>query len=67
MIRKEFKYLQLLWTHINNWVSAHFEIDMVKQNIIHNLQSQIDADGPPKKKILKNKNDVSSMRDNLLQ
>lgn len=54
LVRKEFRYLRLLWTHFSDSLSAHDEIVMSKQRLrlgdSFDLQPEADADGPPKKK-----------------
>lgn len=56
LVRKEFKYLRLLWANITNGVSAHDEIVMAKSTLKleDNSKQEIDENGPPKKKAKKN-------------
>lgn len=55
LVRKEFRYLRLLWTHLSDSLSAHDEIVMAKsrlrlgENGDSFMQSEA-VDGPPKKK-----------------
>ncbi|XP_025199699.1 E3 ubiquitin-protein ligase SHPRH [Melanaphis sacchari] len=52
LVRKEFRYLRLLWTHLSDSLSAHDEIVMAKSRLRlgDNLGTETDEDGPPKKK-----------------
>lgn len=54
LVRKEFRYLRLLWTHLSDSLSAHDEIVMAKQRLRlgfeNSSQSETDENGPPKKK-----------------
>lgn len=52
LIRKEFRYLRLLWTHLSDSLSAHDEIVMAKSRLRlgDNIKPETDEDGPPKKK-----------------
>lgn len=56
LVHEEFRYLRLLWTHINDSISTHYKIVEAKQTcncciaLDAFLQSQTDADGPPMKK-----------------
>jgi len=61
LVRKEFRYLRLLWTHLSDSLSAHDEIVMAKTRLkIGNpVTLEPDENGPPKKKTKKqNENDV---------
>lgn len=60
-VRKEFRYLRLLWTHLSDSLSAHDEIVMAKSRLRlgDNLKQEADEEGPPKKKTKEdNENDV---------
>lgn len=56
MVRKEFRYLRLLWTHLSDSISAHDEIVMAKSTLRleDNLKQDFDQKGrlvgPSKKK-----------------
>ncbi|XP_022181789.1 E3 ubiquitin-protein ligase SHPRH-like isoform X2 [Myzus persicae] len=52
LVRKEFRYLRLLWTHLSDSLSAHDEIVMAKSRLRlgDNITPEADEDGPPKKK-----------------
>lgn len=61
LVRKEFRYLRLLWTHLSDSLSAHDEIVMAKSRLRlgDNITPDVDDDGPPKKKTKReNENDV---------
>lgn len=61
MVRKEFRYLRLLWTHLSDSLSAHDEIVMAKSTLKlgDNLKQESDENGPSKKKAKKDTdNDV---------
>lgn len=61
LVRKEFRYLRLLWTHLSDSLSAHDEIVMAKSRLRlgDNITPETDEDGPPKKKSKReNENDV---------
>ncbi|KAE9531943.1 hypothetical protein AGLY_010145 [Aphis glycines] len=61
LVRKEFRYLRLLWTHLSDSLSTHDEIVMAKSRLKlgNNLTPETDGDGPSKKKAKKeNENDV---------
>jgi len=61
LVRKEFRYLRLLWTHLSDSLSAHDEIVMAKSRLrIENpVTLEPDENGPPKKKTKRqNENDV---------
>lgn len=75
LVRKEFRYLRLLWTHLSDSLSAHDELVMAKSRLrlgdTLNSTNECDEDGPPTKKTKKNEeNDVvmeqyvSSLRNN---
>lgn len=77
LVRKEFRYLRLLWTHLSDSLSAHDEIVMAKSRLRlgDNLVTE-EGEGPPKKKKKKSKpvaeeNDVvmeqyvSNLNDNI--
>lgn len=79
LVRKEFRYLRLLWTHLSDSLSAHDEIVMAKQRLRLGFENSLqpendDENGPPKKKTKQDKeNDVileeyvSLMRGNKFQ
>jgi len=52
LVRKEFRYLRLLWTHISDSLSAYDEIVMAKTRLRlgDNMTSVVNEDGPLKKK-----------------
>jgi len=52
LVRKEFRYLRLLWTHLNNSLSAYDEIFVAKSRLKlgDNITLASNEDGPPKKK-----------------
>ncbi|XP_008183763.1 E3 ubiquitin-protein ligase SHPRH isoform X2 [Acyrthosiphon pisum] len=52
LVRKEFRYLRLLWTHLSDSLSAHDEIVMAKSRLRlgDNITPAPNEDGPPKKK-----------------
>lgn len=52
LVRKEFRYLRLLWTHLSDSLSAHDEIVMAKSRLRlgDNITPAANEDGPPKKK-----------------
>lgn len=62
LVRKEFRYLRLLWTHLSDNLSAHDEIVMSKQRLRLGIEDSLQGtheDGPPKKKTRQDKeNDV---------
>ncbi|VVC30495.1 Hypothetical protein CINCED_3A019573 [Cinara cedri] len=61
LVRKEFRYLRLLWTHLSDSLSAHDEIVMAKSRLRlgESGQDEHTEYGPPKKKTKKdNENDV---------
>lgn len=59
LVRKEFRYLRLLWTHLSDSLSAHDEIVMAKSRLRLGDSIKADEDGPPKKKTKKDdENDV---------
>jgi len=61
LVRKEFRYLRLLWTHLSDSLSAHDEIVMAKSRLRlgDNITPEADEGGPPKKKSKReNENDV---------
>lgn len=54
LVRKEFRYLRLLWTHFSDGLSAHDEIVMAKSRLrLGDDFIQEVEDGPPKKKTKK--------------
>jgi len=55
LVRKEFRYLRLLWTHLSDSLSAHDEIVMAKSRLRlgDNIKPDADENGPPKKKTKK--------------
>lgn len=63
LVRKEFRYLRLLWTHYSDGLSAHDEIVMAKSRLRlgddNNVVPEVDENGPPQKKTKKDKeNDI---------
>lgn len=53
LVRKEFRYLRLLWTHLSDSLSAHDEIVMAKSRLRLGVDFEPETDdtnGPPKKK-----------------
>jgi len=61
LVRKEFRYLRLLWTHLSDSLSAHDEIVMAKSRLRlgDNIKPDADEEGPPSKKTKKdNEHDV---------
>jgi len=61
LVRKEFRYLRLLWTHLSDSLSTHDEIVMAKSRLkLGKINTpETDEDGPPKKKSKKEtENDV---------
>lgn len=52
LVRKEFRYFRLLWTHLSDSLSAHDEIVMAKSRLRLGDKNMIEPeeDGPPKKK-----------------
>lgn len=60
LVRKEFRYLRLLWTHLSDNLSAHDEIVMAKSRLRLRGDENSEAhEGPPNKKAKKdNENDV---------
>ncbi|XP_050542119.1 E3 ubiquitin-protein ligase SHPRH-like [Daktulosphaira vitifoliae] len=61
LVRKEFRYLRLLWTHLSDNLAAHDEIVMAKSRLRlgDTIEQDYDENGPPKKKSKKeNENDV---------
>uniref|UniRef100_A0A2S2R190 E3 ubiquitin-protein ligase n=1 Tax=Sipha flava TaxID=143950 RepID=A0A2S2R190_9HEMI len=61
LVRKEFRYLRLLWTHLSDSLSAHDEIVMAKSRLRlgDNIKPEAEEDGPPKKKTKReDENDV---------
>lgn len=61
LVRKEFRYLRLLWTHLSDSLSTHDEIVMAKSRLKlgNNLTQETEGDGPSKKKAKReNENDV---------
>lgn len=62
LVRKEFRYLRLLWTHLSDGLSAHDEIVMAKSRLRlgDSLKQEPEEEKPPKRKKAKNnvENDV---------
>lgn len=52
LVRKEFRYFRLLWTHLSDSLSAHDEIVMAKSRLRLGDKNMIEPeeDGPPNKK-----------------
>lgn len=62
LVRKEFRYLRLLWTHLSDHQSAHDEIVMAKSRLRLGISLKPETHeegGPPKKKTkVEDENDV---------
>ncbi|XP_050424544.1 E3 ubiquitin-protein ligase SHPRH [Adelges cooleyi] len=66
LVRKEFKYLRLLWTHLSDNLSAHDEIVMAKSRLrLEDADAELNDEGPPKKKS-KKENDGNVISEELV-
>lgn len=60
LVRKEFRYLRLLWTHLSDNLSAYDEIVMAKSRLRlkDTIKQESEENGPLNKRAKKEDNDV---------